>query len=45
MLTSSNITLASMSAPIDIAPQAHTYFDTHVDRVNVVDELPKMKGS
>jgi len=40
-----DITLASMSAPIDIAPQAHIYFDTHADWVNVGDELPKMRGS
>jgi hypothetical protein len=39
-----DITLASMRGPIDIAPQAHIYFDSHVDWTNVVDELPK-KGS
>jgi hypothetical protein len=37
-----DITLASTSAPIDRAPQAHVYFDTHADWVNIVDELPKM---
>jgi hypothetical protein len=40
-----DITLASMLGPIDRAPQAHVYFDTHVEWVNLVDELPKMGSS
>lgn len=37
-----DITLASMAAPIDRAPEAHVYFDDHVEWVSVVDELPKV---
>jgi hypothetical protein len=40
-----DITLASMSHPTGITPQAHIYFDSHADWVNVVDELPKMGSS
>jgi len=40
-----DITLASMSGPSGITPQAHIYFDSHADWVNVVDELPKMGSS
>jgi hypothetical protein len=37
-----DITLASMLGPIDLAPQAHIYFDTHVEWLKLLDELPKM---
>ena len=33
--------LANFDGPVDKAPQAHAYWDTHVDWVTVVDELPK----
>jgi hypothetical protein len=34
-----------MLGPIDRAPQAHVYFDTHVDWVEAFDDLPKMNFS
>src|SRR5262249_10647050 len=37
-----DVTLASMLGPIDLAPQAHVYFDTHVDWVRAFDDLPKV---
>jgi len=33
--------LANFDDPVDRAPQAHAYWDTHVDWVTVVDGLPK----
>ena len=33
--------LANFDGPVDRAPQAHAYWDTHVDWVTLVDELPK----
>jgi hypothetical protein len=40
-----DITLASMQAPIDRVPEAHVYFDAHVDWVELADELPKLATS
>jgi len=40
-----DVVLASMRAPIDLAPQAHIYFDTRVDWVKAFDELPKVNVS
>lgn len=37
-----DITLASMIGPIDRVPEAHVYFDTHVEWVEFLDKLPKM---
>ncbi|HEY2187100.1 MAG TPA: GFA family protein [Caldimonas sp.] len=33
--------LANFDGPVDRAPQAHAYWDTHVDWVAIADELPK----
>ena len=38
-----DVTLASMRGPIDLAPQAHIYFDTHVDWLQAFDDLPEWK--
>lgn len=40
-----DITLASVSGPTGITPQAHVHFDSHAEWVKVVDELPKMRSS
>ena len=37
-----DITLASVQAPIDHAPQAHVHFGTHVEWVEFLDQLPKV---
>jgi len=37
-----DVTLASMLAPIDRPPEAHVFFDTHVEWVEFLDQLPKM---
>jgi hypothetical protein len=37
-----DVTMASMLGPIDQAPQAHVYFDTHVEWVRLFDNLPKV---
>jgi hypothetical protein len=37
-----DITLTSMQGPIDRGPEAHIYFDTHVEWVEVLDQLPKI---
>jgi hypothetical protein len=33
--------LANFDGPVDRAPQAHGYWDTHVDWIAIVDDLPK----
>lgn len=38
-----DIVLANLEGPIDRAPQAHTYFDAHVDWVPLDDTLPRMR--
>jgi hypothetical protein len=40
-----DITMASLLGPIGLAPQAHVYFDTHVEWVKLFDDLPKMRTS
>ena len=37
-----DVTLASMHAAIDRLPEAHVYFDTHVEWVELLDQLPKL---
>jgi hypothetical protein len=37
-----DVTLASIQGPIDRAPAAHIYFDTHAEWVQVLDQLPKL---
>jgi hypothetical protein len=39
-----DITLASMRGPIDRVPEAHVYFDSHVEWVELADALPKMSS-
>jgi hypothetical protein len=36
-----HIVLANFVDPVDRAPQAHVFFDTHVDWVAIHDDLPK----
>ena len=36
-----HIVLANVDGPVDRAPQAHVYYDTHVDWVHLEDALPK----
>ena len=36
-----HVVLANFDDPVDKAPQAHAYWDTHVDWVRIDDELPK----
>lgn len=36
-----HIARAAFTDPLDRAPQAHVFFDTHVDWVAITDELPK----
>jgi hypothetical protein len=36
-----HVVLANFNDPVDKAPQAHVYYDTHVDWVRVADDLPK----
>ena len=40
-----DITLASMEAPIDREPQAHTYYDCRVDWIEDLAALPKLGGA
>jgi hypothetical protein len=40
-----DVTLASMLAPIDRSPQAHVFFDSHVEWVELADSLPKLPVS
>jgi hypothetical protein len=37
-----DVTLASMLGPIDRPPEAHVFFDTHVEWTEGLDQLPKM---
>jgi hypothetical protein len=37
-----DITLTSMQGAIDRGPEAHIYFENHVDWVDVRDELPRL---
>ncbi len=39
-----DIALGSIDGPIDRAPQAHFYFDSHVPWVSVADDLPRLGG-
>ena len=39
-----HIALASMECPIDRAPSAHVFFDSHVGWVEPADELPRLGG-
>ena len=36
-----HITLANFDTPVDRVPQAHVFWDTHVDWVALGDELPR----
>jgi hypothetical protein len=36
-----HVALANVQEPIDRAPQAHVYWDSHVDWLRIDDELPK----
>ena len=36
-----HITLANIAMDIGLKPQAHVYFDTHVDWLNFDDELER----
>jgi hypothetical protein len=36
-----HLTLANFDTPVDRAPQAHAFYDTHVDWYAVNDSLPK----
>ena len=40
-----DITLASISDPIDRQPEMHFYFDSGADWITVNDELPKLGGA
>jgi hypothetical protein len=39
-----DIVLANLNDPIDRAPQAHVFFESRVDWVNVEDGLPRLSG-
>ena len=39
-----DIVLASLDGPIEREPQAHIYFDTHVDWMPLDDTLPRING-
>jgi len=38
-----DIVLANLDGPVDRAPEAHIYFDTHVDWVQLNDSLPRVR--
>jgi hypothetical protein len=40
-----HITLASMDGPIDRAPKAHVFFDSHAEWVEPGDDLPRLGGA
>ena len=40
-----HIALANMEGPIDRSPQAHVFFDRHVDWVEICDDLPHFGGA
>jgi hypothetical protein len=37
-----HVTLANLDGPIDLAPQAHTFFDARVPWVTLGDDLPRL---
>ena len=39
-----HITLANLNLSFDIKPQAHAYFDTHVDWLNFDDGIKRIDG-
>ena len=39
-----HIALAHMDGPIDRQPKAHVFFDSHVDWVELADDLPRLGG-
>ena len=39
-----HVALAHMDGPIDRRPKAHVFFDTHVDWVELGDDLPRLGG-
>ena len=39
-----HIALAHMDGPIDRPPKVHVFYDTHVNWIEVGDELPKLGG-
>jgi hypothetical protein len=39
-----DIVLANMDGPIDMAPQAHVFFESKVDWVSIGDDLPRLGG-
>lgn len=39
-----DVVLANMTGPIDLAPQAHVFFDDRADWVVVEDGLPRLGG-
>jgi len=39
-----DVVLANVEGPIDLAPQAHFYFDDRADWVQVADDLPRLGG-
>jgi hypothetical protein len=40
-----DITLASLRSAIDRRPEAHIYFDTHVEWFEILDQLPRFGGA
>ena len=42
---STDVVLAAMKGPIDRPPQAHVYYDSHVDWASVDDDLPRLGGA
>lgn len=36
-----HVTLANVQQPIDQSPSAHVYYDTHVDWIQLTDDLPR----
>lgn len=40
-----DVTLASLQRAIDRRPQAHIYFETHVEWVEILDQLPKLDAT
>jgi hypothetical protein len=40
-----HIAVAHMDGPIDRAPKAHVFFDSHVDWAETTDNLPRLGGA
>ena len=40
-----DVVLANFDPPVEITPQAHIYFDDHIDWVTLGDTLPRMGGA